>query len=138
LRYVTEYARGAMSATISNNGSQVNFAMPAMSNTADNVTGEKELAFPIVSDGVTRGFSVNFTAGTMTDLHTTKVIVKNITSTDPDPKSSNYGNTYQPFSFSMVGSRKVMVIQLITKDKVNGQVRYQRMKNTVLLRNTSW
>jgi hypothetical protein len=138
LRWVTEYARAAMSANINDTGTQIDFTVPAMSATTDTITGEKELAYPVASDGVARGFKVDFNAGTMTDLHSNKVIVRNITSIDPDPKSSNFGKTYQPFSFSMVGSRKVIVIQLITKDKVNGSVRYARMKNTVLLRNTSW
>jgi hypothetical protein len=136
LRYVSEYARGALSATITNSGATVNFSSPSMSLTTDANTGERELTYPVVSDGVTRGFSVNFAAGTMTDLHTNKVIIQNITGTDPDPNSSTYNQAYQPFSFSMVGSHKVMIIEVITKQKVAGATRYSRMKNTVLLRNT--
>jgi hypothetical protein len=136
LRYITEYARGSMAATISNSGATVNFTSPAVATTTDSYTGEKELTYPLTGDGVTRGFSVNWTAGTLTDLHTNKVIVKNITSTDPDPNSSTYNQAYQPFSFSMVGSHKVMIIQLITKQTIAGKKRYSRMKNTVLLRNT--
>ena len=138
VRWVCEYARQSMGATISNSGSQVNFSLPAMSSKADPVTGEKEFVYPLNSDGQVRGFKVDFAAGTMTDLHMNKVIVKNIAATDPDPKSSNYGKNYQPFSFTMVGPRKAIVIQLITKDKVSGIVRYTRMKNTIVLRNISW
>jgi hypothetical protein len=137
-RYVCEWARAAMSSTIDSTGNKVTFTVPALSGTADSVTGEKEYVFPATSDGVSRGFMVDFNAGTLTDLKSNRVIVKNITSTDPDPKSSNYGQSYQPFSIATIGSRKAIVIQLITKDKVNGSVRYSRMKNTVLLRNTSW
>ena len=137
-RWVCEYARASMGATLSNNGSQVSFSLPTLSTKTDSVTGEKEFAFPLANDGVTRGFKVDFAAGTMTDLHMNKVLVKNIMATDPDPKSSNYGKSYAPFSFTMVGPRKAIVIQLITKDKIAGLVRYTRMKNTVLLRNISW
>jgi len=136
LRWVSEYARASMSATISNNGKTVNFSTPSTSTTTDTNTGEKEFKYPIQSDGVTRGFSVDFGAGTMTDLHTGQIMVKNVTGIDPDPSSSTYGQAYTPFSFSMVGSHKVIVIQLITKQSVVGNVRYQRMKETVLLRNT--
>ena len=136
LRWVSEYARGSMSATLSNNGSQVNFVMPVTATTVDSFTGEKELVYPLTSDGVTRGFKVDWTAGTMTDLHMNKVIIKNIASTDPDPKSSTFGQSYQPFSFSMVGAHKVIVIQVFTKQRIAGATRYSRMKNTVLLRNT--
>src|SRR6478609_8527408 len=56
LRWVSEYARAAMSATITNNGNQVNFTVPASSGTTNAVTGEKELTYPETGDGVTRGF----------------------------------------------------------------------------------
>lgn len=136
LRYVSEYARQAMSATIVSNGNEVDFVTPVRSSVVDNFTGEKELTYPLTSDGVARGFKVDFTAGTMTDLHTGKVVVKNIASKDLDPSSSNYNQAYVPFSFSQVGAHKVIVIQVITKEKIAGATRYQRMKNTVLLRNT--
>jgi hypothetical protein len=136
LRWVSEYARGAMSATLSNSGKTVNFVMPVQAGTTDAYTGEKELSWPLTSDNVTRGFSVDFTAGTMTDLKSNKVIIKNISPIDPDPQSTAYNQAYTPFSFSTVGSRKVIVIQVITTEKINGVKRYIRMKNTVLLRNT--
>lgn len=136
LRWVSELSRGAMSATISANGTQVNFVLPAMATTTDTFTGEKEVSIPITSDNVTRGFKVDFAAGTLKDLRTGRTLVKNITSVDPDPASTNYNQTYVPFSYSQVGARKVIVIQLITKDKSGGTTRYQRMKNSVLLRNT--
>jgi hypothetical protein len=136
LRWVSEYARGAMSAAITNSGKAVSFTVPALSGTTDTNTGEKELTYPVTAASGTRGFSVDFGAGTMTDLHMNKVIMKNISGTDPDPNSSTYGQAYQPFSFSMVGSRKVIIIQVITKQNIAGTTRYTRMKNTVLLRNT--
>ena len=80
-----------------------------MSTTTDPYTGEKEMAYPVTSDGVTRGFKVDWAAGTLTDLKSNKVIAKNIYYADPDPSSSTYGQGYQPFSFSMVGARKVII-----------------------------
>lgn len=135
-RWVSELSRGAMSATISESGTRIAFTLPAVSNATDNYTGEKELTVPPTSDGVARGFKVDFAAGTLKDTRTNRVLVKNITSIDPDPASSTYGQTYTPFIFSQVGAKKVIMIQLITKDTSAGSVRYQRMKNTVLLRNT--
>jgi hypothetical protein len=136
LRWMSEYARASMTATITTSGNEVDFSIPAQATTTDANTGEKEYKYPLVSDGVTRGFKVDFAAGTLTDLHSNKVLCKNITSTDPDPKSSTYNQAYVPFTFSIVGSHKVIVMQLITKQKINGNTRYERMKETVLLRNT--
>jgi hypothetical protein len=136
LRWISELSRGAMTATITNAGSQINFALPKDSAVTDAYTGEKEVAYPLASDGVNRGFKVDFAAGTLTDLRTNRILVKNIASTDPDPSSTTYNQTYAPFQFSMVGARKVIVIQLIIKERVAGTTRYARMKNTVLLRNT--
>jgi Tfp pilus assembly protein PilW len=136
LRWISEYARGAMSATLSNNGNEVDFVVPIYNTTTDPYTGEKELVYPLTTDGLTHGFKVDFTAGTLTDLKSNKVICKNIVAIDPDPKSSTYKSTYVPFSFSIFGSHKLIVMQLITQQKVNGVTRYERMKDTVLLRNT--
>lgn len=136
LRWVSELTRAAMSATISSSGTQIDFTTPAMATTTDAYTGEKELSYPVAGDNVARGFKVDFAAGTLKDTRTGRILVKNIASTDPDPNSSTYNQAYQPFTFSMVGSRKVIVIQLITKERITGTTRYQRMKNTVLLRNT--
>jgi hypothetical protein len=136
LRWMSEYARMSMSASIVNSGKEVDFTIPARSTTVDSFTGEKEYIYPLTGDGVVRGFKVDFVAGTLTDLHSNKVIVKNITATDPDPHSSTYNQAYTPFAFSIVGSHKVIVMQLMTKQKINGYPRYARMKETVLLRNT--
>ena len=136
LRWVSEYARSAMTATITNNGNEVDFTIPQRSSTTDSYTGEKEYTYPLVSDGLVHGFKVDFAAGTLTDLHSGKVICKNITSIDPDKNSSQYNGTYTPFSFSIVGSHKVLVMQIITQQKIKGVKRYERMKETVRLRNT--
>ena len=136
LRWMSEYARTAMSATIASGGNEVDFTLPKTNAAADSYTGEKEYTYPLAGDGVTRGFKVDFTAGTLTDLHTGIILAKNITSTDPDPKSSTYNQAYTPFSFSIVGSHKVIVMQIISKQKIDGNLRYERMKETVMLRNT--
>lgn len=136
LRWISEYARSAMSATITNNGTEVDFVVPKTNTTADQYTGENEYVYPLTTDGLVHGFKIDFTAGTLTDLRNNKVICKNIVQIDPDPKSSTYNSTYTPFSFSIVGSHKVLVMQFITQQKINGVKRYERMKDTVLLRNT--
>ena len=136
LRWMSEYARSAMSATITNGGNEIDFVVPTRSTTTDPNTGEKEYTYPLAGDGLTHGFKVDFTAGTLTDLHSNKVICKNIVAIDPDPTSTSYNGTYTPFSFSIVGTHKVIVMQLITQQKINGVKRYERMKETVRLRNT--
>jgi len=136
LRWMSEYARSSMSATITNNGTEIDFVVPKQSATADSYTGENEYTFPLTSDGLTHGFKIDFTAGTLTDLKSNKVICKNIVSIDPDKTSSQYNGTYTPFSFSIVGSHKVLVMQIITQQKINGVKRFERMKETVRLRNT--
>jgi len=135
LRWISEYARTAMSVTITNGGKQVNYSLPAVNATPNAFTGGKEPIYPLVSDGVTRGFAVDFVAGTLTDLHNNKVIAKNISATDPDPGSSTFNQAYVPFTLAQVGSHRAIVIQLICSQKVNGNLRYSRMKQTVLLRN---
>lgn len=136
LRWMSEFTRSAMSATITANGNEVDFTLPKTNTTVDANTGEKEYVYPLTGDGVARGFKVDFTAGTLTDVRTGQVLCKNITGIDPDPSSSTYKQAYVPFAFSIVGSHKVIVMQLMTKQSINGNVRYERMKETVKLRNT--
>ncbi|MEA2553620.1 MAG: hypothetical protein QOJ65_1796, partial [Fimbriimonadaceae bacterium] len=47
LRWISELSRGAMTATITNAGSQINFALPKDSAVTDAYTGEKEVAYPL-------------------------------------------------------------------------------------------
>lgn len=135
VRKMAELMRGAMNATIDTDGTRVLFTMPAMSANTDPITGERELTFPTVSDGVVRGFQVNRAAGTLRDLRTNTVLVRNIATLDLEPTSSQYGQAYTPFVLSSVGSKRVVVMQLVTRERVAGTTRFQRMKNTVLLRN---
>lgn len=136
LRWMSEFARTAMSATLANGGNEVDFVLPKVATTTDPNTGEKEYAFPLTGDGVARGFKVDFVAGTLTDVRTGQILCKNITGIDPDPTSTTYHQAYVPFTFSIVGAHKVIVMQLMTQQKINGNIRYERMKETVKLRNT--
>lgn len=135
LRRVGENLREAINVTISESGSKIVFNRPAFASTADAITGEKEYIYPFTSDGVTRGYQVNFANGTVTDLQTSKVIVSNVASKDPDKNSTSYNQAYTPFTLTTVGTRKAIVMNLICAEKVGGSTRYQRMKVTYVLRN---
>jgi hypothetical protein len=135
LRRIGENLREGINVTISESGSKIVFNKPAFSGSVDSITGEKEYIYPFTSDGVTRGYQVNFTNGTVTDLQSGKVIVSNIASKDPDKNSSSYNQSYTPFTLTTVGSRKAIVMNLICSEKVGGSTRYQRMKVTYVMRN---
>jgi hypothetical protein len=137
MRRVADKLRSAMSATVTESGTRVTFSWPNRSNTNDPVTGEREITYPMAADGVARGFKVDFAAGTLTDTQTGTVLVRDIRSTDPDPQSTTYNQAYQPFTLTSVGARRGVVINLITAERVNGQLRYQRMKTTIMLRNVA-
>lgn len=104
-----------------------------MSDSIDPLTGEHEVALPRVWDGVTRSYSIE--GGILRDDQTGQVLVEGIALTDPDPDSSQYGQTYAPFAFSTIGSSRALSIQLITSQFMGVQTRFARLKTTVMLRN---
>ena len=131
---VAETLRSAYSMTITNGGNQVVYFLPKRSNLVDADTGEKELVDPIQSDLVQRSFTV--TGGKLIDDYSGRTLATNVVLIDPDPKSSQYNQTYAPFQLTTIGSRKALSINFITQDQVLGTPRYQRMKTTVILRNS--
>ena len=135
IRRVSEAIRGAMTVSVSADGTQVTYTMPAISPTVDAITGEKELVDPLTSDGVNRSFRVDFTAGTLIDGTTGRVLVKNITRTDPDSKSSQYNQQYNPFQLTTIGSLRAVSINLITLERTQSGTRFVRLKNTASVRN---
>lgn len=132
-RKVLDTLRSCMSATISSDGKTLTYVMPALSSTADSVTGEKEYIYPLTGSASSQTFTVS--NGKLVDSSTGKTLVSNIYATDPDPKSSQYGQAVAPFTFTTIGSRKGVCVNLITRKVVNGVETYVRMKNTVILRN---
>jgi prepilin-type N-terminal cleavage/methylation domain-containing protein len=134
LRRIAETIRQAMSVTISSDGRILTYTLPRLSAAADPVTGEKEYQIPLVNDGVARSFTVN-TSGNVVDTVSGRVLVRNVRLTDPDAASSQYNQTYQPFSLSNIGSQRAVTVNLITSENVLGDLRYARLKTTVVLRN---
>lgn len=134
LRYISERLQSAMSITIPDGGRSISYTLPQRSGSNDAVTGERELVYPPVSDGVTRTFSVN-NARKLIDSDGNRVLVRDVATTDPKPGSTQYNQTYPIFQLTTVGSRRAVSINLITSTSVNGEVQYVRMKTTVLLRN---
>jgi prepilin-type N-terminal cleavage/methylation domain-containing protein len=135
LRKVSETIRQSMSVTVTNSGKTVSFVLPAYSAAADPVTGEKEVIVPTVSDGVARGYSIDFGAKTLRDLQSGKVLVRNISAVDTDPTSTLYNQAYEPFQLTKIGTYNALTINLITSDSTSGQKRTTRMKTTIILRN---
>jgi prepilin-type N-terminal cleavage/methylation domain-containing protein len=135
IRKIAETVREAVSATITNDGRTLSFNLPAMTAGVDPVTGEKEVAMPPASDGVARGYTIDFGAGTLKDTRTGKIIERNISPIDTDTHSSQYGQAYTPFQITTVGTTKALTICLITRDSTSGQQRTMRMKTSAILRN---
>ena len=136
MRHVVENLRNASSVTVSSSGLRVDYTLPLYTNSADAVTGEKEISVPVQSDGVARAYVVDFAKGTMTDTSTNKVVLTNISSVDLDPNSTLYKKAYSPFQLSSVGSVKALTVNLITTANVVSDKRFVRFKTTVIGHNT--
>lgn len=134
VRYLTERLRNAMAITIGTGGRSITYTLPRRSSSDDAITGEKELLYPIVSDGVSRSFSIN-TRKQLIDSDGSRVLVRDVATVDPETTSSQYNLSYPVFQLTTVGSRRAVTITLIAKADVNGDPRFVRMKTTVLLRN---
>jgi len=134
MRRITDALRGAINVTISNSGTTISFNNPKLSGSVNATTGEKELIYPLTSDGIARGYSVNTTTGKLTETQSGRVLVQNIISTDPQVGSSQYGQTYAPFSNSIIGGSKAVTVNLITQAGQANYVKYERFKTTVYLR----
>ncbi len=133
MRRISEKMRGAMSMTLSEGGDKVTYVLPKRESTADPDTGEAEYLYPLVSDGVTRSFTVG--NGKLVDDATGAVLVDNVVLTDPDPKSSQYNKTYAPFQLTTIGSRRALTLNLIARKTTPSGARYVRYKTTTILRN---
>lgn len=135
MRRLGETLRSAMSVSISDSGYTLNYVLPKMSPYPDAITGERELQIPVVSDGVSRSFTVSTSTFKLTDNLSGRTLVRNIRLTDPDPGSSQFAKTYAPFSLTTVGSQRAVTLNLITAENVLGNLRYARYKTTVVLHN---
>ncbi len=135
MRRITETLRQAVSVAVSQDGKSVQFQLPELSETADPVTGERELLDPIQADGVQRSFLVVGTE--LIDGYTGRTLVRDVVATDPDPASSSYGQTYSPFELGTVGATRAITVTSMTRKVLSsGASLHWRLKSTVLLRNT--
>ncbi len=134
MRRICDTLRTAVIVTIATNGKTIYFQLPSYSGTTDPVTGEKELNYPLTSDGVARSFSVSNGRLVMTPGST--ILAESIANTDPKPESTQYNQSYANFQSTTIGSRKAITVTLIAKETVLGKERYSRMKSTVLIQNS--
>ncbi len=133
VRRITETLRGAFSITISNSGRTISYTLPAYTSIADPISGERELAFPLRSDGTARSFAV--ANGLLTANPGGRVLMRNVLATDPLPGSTQYNLAYAPFQSTTIGSRRAITVTLIAQETIRGKPRYARMKSTVLIQN---
>ena len=134
MRRICDTLRSAVIVTVATNGKTIYFQLPAYTGANDSVTGEKELAYPLVSDGVARSFSVS--NGKLVMTPGSRVLAKSIANVDPKPDSTQYNQSYANFQSTSIGSRKAITVTLIAKETVMGKERYSRMKSTVLIQNS--
>ncbi len=133
VRHVAESIREAVEVSISTDGKTLNYKLPKRASVIDLSTGEKEYVVPLAWDGLARSFTI--ASGKLVDSVTGKTLVRNLLATDPLPTSSQYNQTYDPFSLSTIGSSRAVQINLIVQDQVGQEKRYARMKTTVIIRN---
>lgn len=132
LRKLSETIRDASTVSISNYGKTITYQLPLLTNSNDAATGEKEMIYPVQSDGVNKAFTVvdgKLKVGS-------QVLVSNVLSQDPDPNSSQYNQDYAPFSLTTIGSKKAVTINLIVGRMISGKMTYARMKTTIVVRNS--
>jgi len=135
VRKICENLKSAISISVSSNGSRIDYVLPKLSTIKDTTTGEYELMVPTQSDGIARAYVVNSTNGTVTDTVTNRVILKNLTKTDPDKDSTQYGQVYAPFMASVVGSVHAVTVNFVALDHLVNETRYTRYKTTVIVHN---
>lgn len=134
MQRVADSLKPAYSMLIENKGLSVTFTLPLVSAVLDPTTYEHEYVDPLQSDGVSHTFIV--VDGQLIDKNDGRVLIDNIVLIDPEPKSSQYNQTYAPFQLTTIGSRRALTINFITQEEVLGEPRYVRMKTTVIIRNS--
>lgn len=133
MRRVVDTLRFARTVVISNSGKTITYTLPALTANVDPWTGEREIAYPVVSDGVTRSFSV--ANGKLTSEPGGRILLADVKATDPQQGSSQYSLAYAPFQSTTIGSRRAITVTFITQETVGGVSRFARMKSTVLIQN---
>lgn len=133
IRHVVENIRQAMTVSASTDGKTLTFTLPKRATTPDAVTGELEYAYPVVSDGVARSYTI--TSGKLVENPGGIVVLKGISTVDPDSNSTLYNAAYKPFTISQVGARTAVTVNFITSAKVIGKTRFSKAKTTVLVQN---
>jgi prepilin-type N-terminal cleavage/methylation domain-containing protein len=136
IRRISESLRGATNVRISSDGTTIRYNYPLLTPVTDPITGEREMVDPLTSDGIERGFQVDFSQGVLRELETGRILVRNLISRDPEERSSQFNQVYQPFQPTTVGSLRGITINLITQLGADEHRRTARMKTTVLVRNS--
>jgi len=134
MRRISETLRQATNIAILDSGKTITFYLPKLG-AVDAVTGEKELIEPLVSDGILRRYTVDFTTRTLKEYPSGRTLIRNLANIDPQAGSSQYNQAYTPFQLTSIGSYRAVSINLITRQKIVSNDRYTRMKTTCVVRN---
>ena len=124
----------AHSMYITPDGRTLEYQMPRYSNLKDPTTGELEVYYPLRGDGTVRSFKI--VDGQLIDGYSNRVLVNGVILQDPHPDSTQYQKNYKPFTATTIGSRRALTVNLITAGHVREELKYNRMKTTVILRNS--
>ena len=134
MRRISETLRQAYKVTISNSGNTISYELPALG-PYDPITGERELFEPMKSDGVVRQYVVDPIAKTLKAYPGGRVLIRNLSAVDLDPKSTQYNQAYPAFQLTSIGSYRAISIHLVTRKTNISDLRYTRMKTTAVVRN---
>jgi hypothetical protein len=87
------------------------------------------------SDGVVRQYVVDPNAKTLKEYPGGRVLIRNLSAVDLDPKSTQYNQAYPAFQLTSIGSYRAISIHLVTRKTNISDLRYTRMKTTAVVRN---
>ena len=124
VKLVCQQLREAMSVTIDDTGTQVTYSLPSKDSSGSYV-------LPLVSDGVTRQFTLSNGSLSHTVGSSSRVISTNVLSTDPATNQA-----YRPFSANNGDVTRQVVVTLVTsKQGFRNNWTPSRSRESVYLRN---
>lgn len=137
LRRISEQLRSAIVVEILAGGREVAFELPMLAQNPDPVTGEREYATPMVSDGIDRRYYVteNGELYYREGQAEPRRLMTGILLEDPDPQSQYHNQPYPVFDLVTVGPKKSLRIMVIAERHTTSTTERNRMSTETLLRN---
>lgn len=137
LRRISEQIRSALVVEVLSDGREIAFELPMLAQNPDPVTGEREYATPMVSDGIDRRYYVNADGELYyrEGLSQPRRLMTGILLEDPDPQSLYYNRPYPIFHLVTVGTKKSLRIMVVAERETTATTERNRMSTEILLRN---